>query len=246
VDILSECEELREAIKSEMPELQSQELNWLSKDILEIYVNARPTLDKRVGILKDALQWRIQNRELLSNLVCPRCSKNPLSHDARCFGVDEEGDLVFMNCFALPRDLNPDGIAEHMTCLFESALKKYPRAKQWTWIIDMHGFGVGNLDPRTSIKLLHLLQVAYRGRLKRCVVLDAPLMFSGLWSVVQPFIAERTAKSIAFKTWPDFQEELVETLGKSVSKRVCFEIGENRDSEKVQEKTWTTFWALPK
>lgn len=229
-----------------MPELQSQELSWLSKDILEIYVNARPTLDKRVGICKDALQWRIQNRELLCKLECPRCSQNPLSHDARCFGVDGEGDLVFMNCFALPRDLNPEGIAQHMACVFERSLKKYPGAKKWTWIIDMHGFGVGNLDPRTSIKLLHLLQVAYRGRLKRCIVLDAPLMFASLWSVVQPFIATRTAESIVFKTWPAIQDELFETLGESVAKRVCFEIDENRDAEKVKQKTWTTFWALPK
>merc|ERR1712107_69407 len=110
--------------------------------------------------MQETLEWRIQNRELLSHMTCPHCAANPLSHDARCFGVDPEGDLVFMNCFALPRNLDPESIEQHMTCLFEQSLKAYPQARKWTWIIDMHGCGLAHLDPRTSMRLLSLLQIA--------------------------------------------------------------------------------------
>merc|ERR1712046_75043 len=134
-----------------------------------------------------------------------------------------------MNCFALPRDLDPHGIEEHMVCLFERALAAYPSAKKWSWIIDMHDFGIYNLDPRTSIGLLHLLQVAYRGRLKHCIILDAPFLFESLWSMVCPFINERTAKSIVFKVWPEFHDELLETFGHPVADYLCSEITENRD-----------------
>jgi len=236
--------ELFDAIHEEFSDLTAQEINWLTPAILDTYVNARSTLKEQTSILKEAMQWRIQNRDLLADLICPRCSVNPLSHDARCFGVDPEGDLVFMNCFALPRDFNPSGIAQHMACVFERSLRAYPLAKKWTWIIHMHGFGLKNLDPRTSIKLLHLLQVAYRDRLKRAIVLDAPVMFGRSWSVIQPFIKEKTAKSIHFDTWPAVREELFESLGPAIANRLCSEIEENKDPSRAKEKTWTTFWGI--
>lgn len=235
--------ELKTEIQEEMPQLTEQELSWLTPQVLRIYVEAREDLDDRVEILREALEWRIDHRELLRSLVCKCCSADPLSHDARCFGTDPDGDLVFMNCFALPRDMDPTGIAEHMTCAFERALKAHSAAKQWTWVIHMHGFGLANLDPRVSVKLLHLLQVAYRGRLKRCIVLDAPRMFGSLWSSVSPFIRAKTAKAISFHTWPAFRGELFETLGPEVATRLSGEIDENKDSFRVKTKTWAPFWA---
>merc|ERR1712194_412840 len=130
-------------------------------------------------------------------LFCRWCRDNPLSHDARCFGVDGDGDPVFMNCFLLPRQLDPESIYQHMTCLMEKILREYDRAPgeprwcreqlqsssssqylrkkrrwlRWTWVVDLTGFGLKHCDPRTSYKLLKLLQVAYRNRLKRCIVL---------------------------------------------------------------------------
>lgn len=151
-----------------------------------------------------------------------------------------------------------------MTCLFELALKRWPYTggmtsasydfpawRRWTWIIDMRGFGVANLDPRTSIKLLHLLQVGYRGRLKRAIILDAPLMFDSMWNtMITPFVKERTAQVIQFKKWSGNEEEcrrdLEEMLGRSEPStiRLMGEIVENGERDVQEAKTWTTFWAL--
>ena len=76
--------------------------------------------------LRQALQWRIEKRELLSKLVCATCARDPLSHDARVFGVDPEGDIVFSNCFALPHDTPAEYITDHMVCLFERSLRMFP------------------------------------------------------------------------------------------------------------------------
>ena len=76
--------------------------------------------------LRQALQWRIEKRELLSKLVCATCARDPLSHDARVFGVDPEGDIVFSNCFALPHDTTAEYITDHMVCLFERSLRMFP------------------------------------------------------------------------------------------------------------------------
>lgn len=240
-----EAVELIAEVKKRMPELSAAEESWISQpQVLEIYLKARSTLEEQASIMETTLKWRVENRSLLSTLSCPCCLENPLSHDARCFGVDPEGDIIFMNCFALPRNIDPTGIAQHMTCLFERALQRYPNAKKWSWIIDMHGFGIGNMDPRTSIKLLGLLQVSYRGRLKRCIVLDAPFGFGGLWSSVRPFINAQTASSIQFQSYPHICTDLQQLFGCTIANKLQTEMEENRDYLRAREKTWTTFWAV--
>jgi len=236
--------ELLAELRNRMPDLSEAEETWMKQpEILEIYLQARSSLTERADIMETALKWRVENRTLLSTLTCPCCAENAWSHDARCFGTDPEGDIVFMNCFALPRNLNPTGVAEHMTCLFERALQRFPKAKKWTWIIDMHGFGVGNMDPRTSIKLLHLLQVAYRGRLKRCIVLNAPFGWGVLWSSIQPFIQEKTASLIQFHVYPKISSDLQQLVGCDLANKLLAEMEENRDYSRARLKSWTTFWA---
>eukprot|EP00931_Biecheleriopsis_adriatica_P041443 TRINITY_DN23684_c0_g1_i1.p1 TRINITY_DN23684_c0_g1~~TRINITY_DN23684_c0_g1_i1.p1 ORF type:complete len:447 (-),score=61.98 TRINITY_DN23684_c0_g1_i1:27-1367(-) len=231
-------------VKKRMPELSAAEESWMSQpQVLDIYLKARSTLSEQASIMQTALEWRVENRTLLSTLACPCCAENALSHDARCFGTDLEGDIIFMNCFALPRNMDPTGIAQHMTCLFERALKRYPNAKKWTWIIDMHGFGIANMDPRTSIKLLNLLQVSYRGRLKRCIVLDAPFGFGTLWSSIKVLINKQTASSIQFRSYPEISADLEKLFGCSIASQLQSEMEENRDDSRAREKTWTTFWA---
>merc|ERR1719492_732576 len=98
----------------------------MTDEILGIYVRARQTPEERLAILIPALEWRMANREALESLECPYCAANPLSHDARLFGFDSEGDYVFMNCFELPHDISVDSVTRHMTCLLERSLQEYP------------------------------------------------------------------------------------------------------------------------
>ena len=60
------------------------------------------------------------------------------------------------------------GVEEHMTCVFELALRRFPgtaaRPRQFTWVVDIHGFGYlsRHSDPRTSLRLLSLLRNGYK------------------------------------------------------------------------------------
>ena len=185
--------------------MQKEEHDWCTLEMATVYVSCRKSHVERVKMLGSALEWRIRRREMLSSRICPSCSANSTSHDARLFGTDAEGDCVFMNCFALPRDLHPKGIANHMACLFERALLHYPatphslQRRRWSWAIDIHGFGIQHTDPRTTYELLKLLETAYPERLKRMVIVDAPALFWGLWRVVKPLIQEKTAAKIVSK-----------------------------------------------
>lgn len=179
----------------------------------------------RVKMMCAALAWRIKRREMLATRICTACSTDAFAHDARLFGADGDGDAIFANCFALPRNLHPVGIANHMACLFERALVHYPtlpsgRRRQWTWCIDIYGFGLRHTDPRTTIELLRLLETAYPERLKRMLVVDAPGLFWALWRVVRPLIQERTAAKIEFVTWAAAPQRYRELFGEQVAERL--------------------------
>merc|ERR1719210_322800 len=206
--------------------------------------------------MKDALKWRTNNRDTLTALTCKTCMADPLSHDARVFGADGDGDPIMMNCFQLPRDLTPASLDQHMICLFERALQDFPadpstpvdpvdghaRVRQWTWIIDLYGFGARHMDPRTSKNLITLLQTAYRGRLKKMVLLDAPSGFHTFFeSVAKPFMKPRTADRIEFVRWVEANKRLSELVGEDIASTLLQEATENR-SEQWSEKSWTTFY----
>jgi len=230
------------------------EWDWCTPQIVAIYVSCRKTLPERVKMLGSAIEWRIKRRDMLSCRTCPSCAADPLSHDARMFGTDTDGDVVFMNCFALPHDLNPSAVANHMACLFERALLHFPtelhpaapgstELRQWTWCIDIHGFGLKHTDPRTSLELLKLLECAYPERLKRMLIVDAPSAFWLLWRAVKPFIQEKTAAKIEFVTWSDAPQRYEELLGPTVADRLVSEGLENRSKASAAAKRWSTFYA---
>ena len=206
-----------------------EEHDWCTPQLTAVYVSCRKTQPERVKMLGSAIEWRIKHRDLLSCRTCPLCASNPLSHDARIFGTDADGDGVFMNCFALHRSLNSSGIANHMACLFERALQHYPAAsgstelRRWTWCIDIHGFGLQHTDPRTALQLLNLLECAYPERLKRMLIVGAPSLFWALWRAVKPFIPEKTAAKIEFVAWSDASQRYEELLGTTVAARLISE-----------------------
>merc|ERR1740121_3435658 len=226
----------------------------MSDEVMGIYVRARATLQERVDILVPALEWRIAHREVLASRECTYCTADPLSHDGRLFGFDREGDYVFMNCFELPHNISPDSVTEHVTCLLERALCEFqeapavleadghPRVRTWTYIFDLHGFGMRYYDPRVTIRLLELFQVVHRGRLKKFLIMDAPGIFGGFFKLVTPFMRPATVQKIQFADWESIRPQLQADLGEALAAELLEEAAENRDSQRAASKVWTTFY----
>jgi len=249
-EISDDAAELLAAIRDKFESRMTPvEWDWCTPQMAAVYVSCRKTLPERVKMLGSAIEWRIKRRDLLRSRLCPACQANPLSHDARMFGTDADGDVVFMNCFALHNDNNPSGIANHMACLFERALLHYPPVpgstdlRRWTWCIDIHGFGLRHTNPRTSLELLTLLECAYPERLKRMLIVDAPSAFWLLWRAVKPFIQEKTAAKIEFVAWSDAPQRYEELLGRTVAGRLVSEGLENRSKASAAAKRWSTFYS---
>ena len=150
-------------------ELGAPEEAWLSQpENLAVFATHSGSNAERAQMLCETLRWRIAQRDRLASLKCSHCAVDPRAHDCRIFGSDADGDPVIMNGMALPQELSPAGIEEHMTCVFELALRRYPgsatRPRRFTWVVDIHGFGYlsRHSDPRTSLRLLALLRSGYK------------------------------------------------------------------------------------
>jgi hypothetical protein len=226
----NDADDLLAAIRDKFESrMTAPEWNWCTPQVVAVYVSCRKTLPERVKMLGSAIEWRIKRRDMLSCRSCPSCAADPLSHDARMFGTDADGDVAFYNCFALHHDYNSSAIANHMACLFERALLHYlagpssTELRRWTWCIDMYGFGLQHTDPRTSLELLKLLECAYPERLKHMLIVGAPSVFWVLWRAVKPFIQEKTAAKIEFVAWSDAPQRYEELLGPTVAGRLVSE-----------------------
>merc|ERR1712032_1518867 len=152
-------------------------------------------------------------------------------------------------------DISVDSVARHMTCLLERALNEYPsspdalleedghpKTRQWSFIFDLYGFGLRYYDPRVTMRLLELFQVAHRGRLKKLFVLDAPWVFWSFWQIVRPFMKEETAAKVEFSDWETIGPHFVDQFGDHLAEELLEEARENRDPQRVASKHWTTFY----
>ena len=71
-----------------------------------------------------------------------------------------------------------------------------PPVEQWVWVSDFHGFSFSDLNPRIADTFLDLSAKHYPERLGAFLVVGAPFLFNGLWSVVQPLVDAATRKKI--------------------------------------------------
>ncbi len=89
----------------------------------------------------------------------------------------------------------------HMINVFESAIALMTpgsETESWAWILDFHGFSIRDCDPRLARVFLHLAATHYPERLGYFYVMDAPVVFSTLWSAIKSFIDPKTRDKITF------------------------------------------------
>eukprot|EP00928_Gymnodinium_smaydae_P039964 TRINITY_DN27183_c0_g1_i1.p1 TRINITY_DN27183_c0_g1~~TRINITY_DN27183_c0_g1_i1.p1 ORF type:complete len:467 (+),score=91.30 TRINITY_DN27183_c0_g1_i1:87-1487(+) len=169
---------------------------------------------KAIVALKTTLEWRAVIRP--AQVECSACVANPLSHNMRVVGIDAAGRPVLYTCFsqALHR-FDPMQGAQHLTRTLEDACAVLAaRARRragdaccgeggaapetCVWFVDFHGYSfIKDSNPRTAILAARLL-AHYPERLGRCVLLDAPPVFSGTWTAVKRVINSVTASKVHF------------------------------------------------
>ncbi|CAL8471490.1 g11032 [Coccomyxa elongata] len=145
--------------------------------------------------LRETLQWR--EAENVECITCLACTRDPRSHYMHPIGIDRWGRPVIYSCLALAANRSVEDNRLHMVATFEQAIKLMkPPVEQWVWVSDFHGFGFGDLNPQIANTFLELSSKHYPERLGAFMVVGAPFIFNGLWSVLQPLVDSVTRRKI--------------------------------------------------
>ncbi|KAJ1486792.1 CRAL-TRIO domain-containing protein [Baffinella frigidus] len=156
------------------------------------------------ALLTNVLDWRAAHRPW--EATCPLCASSGTAHSMRHVGWDAERRPVVYTSMAQCMDRhNSTANMLHLQNIVEKwgRLERMGRGSvdgKWIYIFDMQGFGMLDaLDPSTGLKSCFILQ-KYPERLSRVFVVDAPRLFSGLWSIFRKAMDPVTAQKVVFVT----------------------------------------------
>jgi len=210
------------------------------------YLVARQwSLQRAQDQLTSTLEWRIQENPGEKEFwQSSKSLKNPLALNMRCVGWTSDGRPILYTCFREAHDRwDVDANMEQVLLLLEATAKLLQRrrkrgwnqtafTRQSVWVIDFDGFNSRDCNPRSAVATANLLQ-HYPEMLNMVVLLDAPLIFNGLWKLLTPLLDERVRSKVMFVKGKDAANLLQERLGHEAAKWIADETTDNR--EKMQE-----------
>uniref|UniRef100_A0A6U2E0M9 CRAL-TRIO domain-containing protein n=1 Tax=Hemiselmis andersenii TaxID=464988 RepID=A0A6U2E0M9_HEMAN len=105
------------------------------------------------------------------------------------------GDIVGLNVVTIMdkfvRELDPEGEVETFTVVF-----------------DLTGFSRSNRDMKFNKTIIDTLQNHHPERMGFCILLNAPTIFTIVWSIVKHWLAPRTREKIMFVGGKDYKEKI--------------------------------------
>ena len=215
--------------------------------------------------LISTLNWRIQNSdpgELLSMEFwqSPKAYENPHALNLRCIGLDKRECPVMYTCYGEAHDrFDTKKVLIHMTLLLESIMRLIKQrrseglnqtadSRKWIVLVDFDGYGLRDNNPRLGLALFKLLMDHYPEMLKTMYLINAPMLFSSVWSMAKPLLDEVVISKINFVKGKERIKQLFyENMGDEITEWVLNEMEDNLI--KRQEETTNGFkkyWIAPK
>lgn len=185
---------------------------WCTREVLGAFMQAS-SKETAVNSLATALNWRRKHRAILTGVRWPTWQG-----DMRVVAREGSGHpVIFMSMAHQPPASNSGSIIEHMASVLEAACN---HAKNGAWgfdvVCDCRGFQLSkNLDPRPAIAAMEMLKHAYRGRLRRALLVGAPSAFSGLWRMVKGLLPSRTQEKIQMVSLKEATVEIEKSFGEA-------------------------------
>lgn len=99
---------------------------------------------------------------------------------------------------AYERDLNK--LLKFFVYILESACKKCNESviDNLLLIFDLKGFTLSSMDYQFVQNIIRLFSRNYPERLGACLIINSPLIFSGCWAVIRPWLNDVTASKVTF------------------------------------------------
>lgn len=212
------------------------------------------SMNKAQNQLQETIDWRLQNKPWLFHFKdSPICKKNPYAFTLRIAGFDQDKRPILFTTFqhALDR-FHVESNVEHFQLLLEEArriiaqrFRKRETTKanqvQWILVIDFVGFSVRDTNPYTAY-LATKLMLLYPEMLNRVLLVDAPLLFSGVWNMIQSVIDDRVRSKVAFTSLNKIKAKFAAPLGDEAVDWIEGEIRSSRAHKSSQGKR--AYWQV--
>ncbi|GMH32284.1 hypothetical protein BSKO_00118 [Bryopsis sp. KO-2023] len=197
--------------------LDDRSEKFANEACIDRYLRARDgNVEKAAEMLRESIKWR---REFGIDALDP--AKFPADIEGGKFYIcqAENGQPVMImrkRSSRLERH-EEEGYVEFMCNTLESATRLMPEGiETWVWIMDLKGYSSRN-SPRVQVTLnvLKILANHFPERMGKCYIVDAPSIFSLLWSAVHLFVDPVTKEKINFIYSSDYDENGLRKDGKS-------------------------------
>lgn len=196
--------------------------------------------------LHHTLVWRTTAKP--EAVVCKACARDPGSHWMHIVGYCNLGRPIIYSCLAMASNRDYHDNSDHMIQTFEMAVKCMPPGQeQWVWVCDFHGFGMQDCNPKLAKAFLGITAEHYPERLGLFVIVDTPMLFSGLWRAIQPFVDPKTKAKIVFVPWDvskvgtksHFRAEVSKHFAEETCQWLEAEMTQNREKSLMKEKVFS-------
>eukprot|EP00193_Tetraselmis_chui_P006271 CAMPEP_0177759904 /NCGR_PEP_ID=MMETSP0491_2-20121128/4981_1 /TAXON_ID=63592 /ORGANISM="Tetraselmis chuii, Strain PLY429" /LENGTH=289 /DNA_ID=CAMNT_0019275765 /DNA_START=204 /DNA_END=1073 /DNA_ORIENTATION=+ len=191
-------------------------------------------------------EWR--KKEGVESIVCKACIQNPRSHYMHVAGLDLFQRPVIYSVFNLAEDKAPETNRLHMIHQFETAVRLMPEGvEKWVWVMDFHGFGFADCNPKIGKIFLDITASHYPERLGAIIVAGAPGLFNGMWSVLRPLVDDVTKQKIRFLPYDvdskskgqQLRDGMKDIFGEELIDWMVAEMADNRRQKGSMKKAYS-------
>jgi len=196
-------DELKIKIKSIQDPVVQEEISKLDDSMILRFLRARKfKLEDAFTMISEALIFRATFQNVGVENITEKSVENELKSGKSFFnGVDKDGRPV---CIVRTRkhDSYHRDIDESMRyCVYVMEKGKgllKPGVETCTLIFDMSKFCSKNMDYPLVKFMVELFQKFYPESLHRCLILNAPWIFMGIWHIIKHWLDPATASKVTF------------------------------------------------
>lgn len=221
-------EELAEKLKDGFPELEE----WTDTDTVRRMLRAMDNDEaEAIQLLVGAIECRVRKRDMLRSMTCE------VTCDVRVIGRDIGQRPTLYLCARNQHGTLKDMIPQVFLAL-EAATQICALADgQVVFIVDMYGLEMGrNMDLAALKELSRTFGTVFADRMNNILIVDFSFFAQAFWSLVKPFLSERTKSKINFVDEAEARKIAKERLAPPTCTRLFSSFTINRDTSSSKEE----------
>ena len=228
----TEIKEKIETFKKELVSLNKYNEKEHDDYLLARFLRARKyDVSKSVKMFVDYVNWRVEDKvdHIVANFECPEAAELKKIYPRFYHKTDKKGRPVYIERLGnldikkLMAVTTTERLVQAFIREYEKVLKyRFPACslksnkhiEQGFTILDLKGVPVTQFNQVRKIvqQVSGIAQNYYPETMGRMVIINAPLLFKGVWTVIKPMLDENTVAKISVLS-SNYEKELIEEIG---------------------------------